>query len=84
MRRHLIALLSAGLLLLASGSATLAVGFHQHYVTTPSGEVVPIAQGVCHNQLQDAIDNLHEHVHFGAPTDAFASNPIAFTAGACP
>lgn len=84
MRRHLIAPVTAAVLLLASASATLAVGFHQHYLTTPSGEVVPIAQGVCLNELQEPIDNLHEHVHFGAPADAFGSNPISFAAGACP
>jgi hypothetical protein len=84
MRRFLIAAITSGLLLLALASTALAVPFHQHYITTPSGEVVPIAQGICKNDLQQAIDNLHEHVHFGAPTQAFATNPVAFTVTGCP
>lgn len=85
MRRLILAAVTSSLLLLTFASTTLAVGFHQHYITTPSGQVVPIAQGVCKNELQNAIDNLHANVHFGAPTEAFASNPIGFSAVApCP
>lgn len=85
MRRLILAALTSGLLLLTVASTTMAVGFHQHYITTPSGEVVPIALGVCQNELQNAIDNLHANVHFGAPTQAFATNPIGFSAVApCP
>jgi hypothetical protein len=84
MRRLAISLALGMSLLAASASAALAVGFHQHYLTTPSGEVVLIAQGVCSHELQHAIDNLHEHFHLGAPTEAFTDNPIAFSAGACP
>jgi hypothetical protein len=84
MRRFVISLALGASLLAASASATLAIGLHQHYLTTPSGEVVMIAKGICANDLQNAIDNLHEHFHLGAPTGAFAGNPITFTVGTCP
>jgi hypothetical protein len=79
MRRLFLAVVTAGLILLSTATATLAVPFHQHYITTPSGEVVPIALGVCTNGLQNAIDNLHANVHLGAPGQAFSSNPITLT-----
>lgn len=85
MRRLLIATMTAGLLTLGTAASTLAVPLlHQHYLTTPSGNVVAIARGICKNQIQAAIDNLHPNVHLGAPGAAFASNPIALTTGACP
>ena len=83
MRRLVISTVLASMLVLGVASTASAVSLHQHYVTTPSGEVVPIAQGVCMNDLQNAVDNLHANVHFGAPATAFGSNPIAFSAGAC-
>lgn len=84
MRRFVISLALGASLLAASASATLAVGLHQHYLTTPSGEVVVIAQGICANDLQNPIDNLHEHFHLGAPAAAFGTNPIVFGVGGCP
>ncbi len=84
MRRIFLAAFTSGLLLLVLASTALAVPFHQHYITTPSGEVVPIAQGICKNDLQQAIDNLHANVHFGAPTQAFVANPIGFSTSGCP
>ena len=84
MRRIVTALLTATLLLAFSVSATLAVGFHQHLVTTPSGQQASIAQGICANRLQNAIDNLHANVHLGAPADAFATNGVSIVATSCP
>lgn len=79
MRRFIIATLSAGLIMLASAASALAVPLHQHYITTPSGEVVPIAGGICKNELQTALDNLHANVHLGAPGKAFTTNPVTLT-----
>ncbi|HEX7196512.1 MAG TPA: hypothetical protein VF364_06725 [Candidatus Limnocylindria bacterium] len=84
MRHLFLAILTAGLLLALSVTSTLAVGLHQHYITTPSGAVVPIAQGICANHLQTAIDQLHANVHLGEPGQAFASNPVALHVGSCP
>lgn len=84
MRRLVISTIAASMLLLGAVSTALAVPLHQHYVTTPSGQVVPIAQGVCMNDLQNAVDNLHANVHQGAPAAAFASNPVGLTSGPCP
>lgn len=83
MRRLVISTLLASMLVLGLASTASAVTLHQHFITTPSGEVVPIAQGVCMNNLQNALENLHANVHFGAPAAAFGSNPIAFAPGAC-
>lgn len=84
MRRLFAPLLAGALLLGLSASPTLAVGFHQHYLTLPSGQVVAIAGGICKNGLQHAIDNLHANFHLGSPTAAFATNPVGFSAGGCP
>ena len=84
MRRLLVPILAVAALLALSAAPTLAVGLHQHYLTLPSGKVVPIAQGICKNGLQTAIDNLHDNVHFGSPTAAFAGNPVAFSVTGCP
>ncbi|HSL97527.1 MAG TPA: hypothetical protein VK831_03050 [Candidatus Deferrimicrobiaceae bacterium] len=84
MRRFIASILAGSAILVLSASPTLAVGLHQHYLTTPSDELVPIARGVCENDLQSAIDNLHVHVHLGAPTEAFSTNGIEFSAGSCP
>lgn len=84
MRRLIAPLLAGAALLGLAVTPTLAVGLHQHYLTLPSGEVVPIAVGVCENDLQNAIDNLHDNFHNGSPTAAFAENPVAFSAGGCP
>lgn len=84
MRRLIAAILSSSAIVVLSASPALAVGLHQHYLTTPSSELVPIARGVCKNDLQAAIDNLHAHVHLGAPTEAFSTNGIEFSAASCP
>jgi len=84
MRRVLIPILAAAMALLLSAPLALAVPLHQHYLTAPSGTVVPIARGVCDNEIQTALEQLHANVHLGAPTTAFAGNPIGFSAGACP
>jgi Ni,Fe-hydrogenase III small subunit len=84
MRRLLAPLLAGALLLPLAVTPTLAVGLHQHYLTLPSGQVVEIAVGICENDLQGAIDNLHEHFHLGSPTAAFAENPVAFSVTGCP
>lgn len=83
MPRTVITMLSTAILLLASGSAANAVPPHQHYLTTPSGEVVPIALGICANELNTALEQLHANVHLGAPADAFASNPVSLSTGSC-
>jgi hypothetical protein len=84
MRRLLGPLFAGAALIALSASPTLAVGLHQHYLTLPSGQVVEIAAGICANDLQIAIDNLHEHFHLGSPTEAFADNPVAFSVTGCP
>lgn len=84
MRRLVLSTITAGILVLFSLSATLAVGLHQHVITTPSGQQAWIAQGICKNDLQEPIDNLHERFHQGAPAQAFATNPVAFVAQGCP
>jgi hypothetical protein len=84
MRRLLAPLLAGAALLPLAATPTLAVGLHQHYLTLPSGQVVEIAVGICENDLQGAIDNLHEHFHLGSPTAAFAENPVAFSVTGCP
>lgn len=84
MRRLLAPLLAGAALLALAATPTLAVGLHQHYLTLPSGQVVEIAVGICENDLQAAIDNLHEHFHLGSPTAAFAENPVAFSVTGCP
>jgi hypothetical protein len=84
MRRLLAPILAVAALVALSASPTLAVGLHQHYLTLPSGQVVEIAAGICKNDLQSAIDNLHEQFHLGSPTAAFAENPVAFSVTACP
>ncbi len=84
MHRLGISTFVAALLLALSASTALAVPLHQHYIVTPSGEAAAIAQGICMNDLQTAVDQLHANVHFGAPTEAFATNPVGFSAGACP
>lgn len=83
MRQLFVSTAISAVVLMVSASATLAVGLHQHYITTPSGKVVVIAPGICRMDLQGPIDNLHENFHLGAPIAAFATNPISFTAGAC-
>lgn len=86
MRQLIAAALTAATILAISASSALAVPLHQHYVHTPSGQVVPIANAVCGNELQNAIDNLHANVHLGAPTAAFAmdQNPVGFSVSPCP
>jgi hypothetical protein len=53
-------------------------------VTTPSGQQAWIAQGICKNDLQNAIDNLHANFHLGAPAAAFATNGVSFAVAGCP
>jgi hypothetical protein len=84
MRRLLAPFLAGAALLALSASPTLAVGLHQHYLTLPSGQVVEIAAGICKNDLQTPIDNLHDNFHLGSPTAAFAGNPVAFSVTGCP
>ena len=84
MRRLVTSTLTATLLLLLSVSATLAVPLHQHVMTTPSGQEVWIAQGICKNSIQNGIDNLHANFHLGAPAEAFATNGISFVVTGCP
>ena len=84
MRRIVLSIVTAALLTMLSVSATLAVGFHQHVVTTPSGQQAWIAQGICKNDLQNAIDNLHANFHLGAPAAAFATNGVSFAVAGCP
>ncbi|HET6379565.1 MAG TPA: hypothetical protein VFH63_00820 [candidate division Zixibacteria bacterium] len=79
MRRLVTALLAATLLVMLSVSASLAVPLHQHYLTTPGNGPVPIALGICRNELQRAIDNLHANFHLGAPGAAFSQNPVTLT-----
>ena len=84
MHQLFVSIATSAAVLMVSASATLAVGLHQHYITTPSGQVVVIAPGICRMDLQGPIDNLHENFHLGAPFVAFATNPILFKAGAFP
>jgi len=84
MPRFILSIVAAALMLLLTVSATLAVPLHQHVMTTPSGHQVWIAQGICKNDLQTPIDNLHANVHLGAPGSAFASNPIGLVVQGCP
>lgn len=83
MRRLLAPLFAGAVLIALSAGPTLAVGLHQHYLTLPSGQRVEIAAGICKNDLQNAIDNLHENFHFGSPTEAFAGNPVEFSVTGC-
>jgi hypothetical protein len=84
MRRLLAPLLAGAALIALSASPTFAVGLHQHYLTLPSGQVVEIAKGICKNDLQAAIDNLHDNFHLSSPAAAFAGNPVAFSVTGCP
>ncbi len=86
MRRLIAAAFTAAAMTALVTSSALAVPLHQHYISTPGGGSVPIAHGICANELQTAIDNLHAHVHLGAPTTAFAmeANPIGFSVSSCP
>ena len=84
MRRLIAPILAAAALLAVAAAPTLAVGLHQHYLTLPSGEIVEIAQGICKNDLQAAIDNLHDNFHLGSPNDAFGENPVVFSLSGCP
>ena len=75
-------------LVIALSGAVLAAPPHEHHIVTPSGQDVAINPAVCNNidLLHDPVlHNLHEHFHFGAPTGAFATNPITFYAlSPCP
>lgn len=84
MRRLIAPVFAVAALLALAVTPTFAVGLHQHYLTLPSGQTVSIAGGVCMNDLQNAIDNLHDNFHLGSPTAAFAENPVTFSAGGCP
>ena len=58
---------------------------HRHLLTTPGTEDVEIFQGFCRGAApQGALENVHENVHLGEPTEAFATNPVDERAADCP
>lgn len=85
MRRLVLSVLTSAIVLLATASAALAVPLHQHELTSPSGNAVQIAKGICKNDLQRAIDNLHMNVHLGTPgQQAWANNGVSLAVVPCP
>jgi hypothetical protein len=67
------AVVAAGLLVSMSGpaSADVIVGQHKHCLLTPNGWV-PIAGGVsveAYGREAPALDQFHDNVHTGKPTD---------------
>ena len=63
----------ASITVLAHAGAASATGVpnHDHFLTTPGGDVVQVGPHVCANPeaLHRAFHNFHDHVHTGAPTD---------------
>lgn len=88
MRSVTASLVLAVMLAIAMGGAVLAAPPHEHHIVTPSGQDVAINPAVCNKieQLHEPVlHNLHAHFHLGAPTAAFATNPITFYAvSPCP
>lgn len=85
MRLPIVPSLVAAVLLLLSASATLAadVPLHQHTLTTPSGNEVQFAGGICKNRLQTPMNNLHMNVHLGSPGDAWRANGFSLDIAFC-
>jgi hypothetical protein len=82
MRRSLVVLLSAGVLLGATAVPALAQvpPPHEHFRTTPAGKTVQVAPKRCSRpQTQRGFVNFHEKVHTGRPSQAFARNPVGET-----
>jgi hypothetical protein len=66
---------SVGVLASAAGSASAdGVPNHDHFLTTPSGDVVQVGPPVCEHPdvLHEAFHNFHDNVHTGAPTSTGA------------
>lgn len=76
MHRFATSLLAATALAVAASASALAndVPLHQHHLTTPGGNEVEFARGICKNELQTPMNNLHRQVHLGSPGDAWAEN----------
>ena len=87
--RRLVVLVSAALamvLLMSMAGPVMAqeLAPHRHLLTTPGNEDVEIFQGFCRGAApQGALENVHENVHLGQPTEAFATNPVDERAAPC-
>ena len=90
MRRILLlvtaAMLVAAMVVATAGPAMAQLPPHRHLLTTPGAEDVEIFQGFCRGAApQRALENVHENVHLGEPTEAFESeaNPVEERAASC-
>ncbi len=87
--RRILLLLTAAMLVAVMAVATagpaMALNPHRHLLTTPGTEDVEIFQGYCRGDAPErALENVHENFHAGAPTEAFATNPVDERAAPCP
>ena len=71
-RRTLVAMGASALLLAAFAGQALAVPDHLHCLTTPNGNVHPIALGVTYHAPHETLHNFHSNVHQGA----FVGHPL--------
>jgi hypothetical protein len=84
--RRIIALITvaAMLVFVASPAQASHVQLHRHLLNPPGTTEVELARGICKNELVNpALHNVHVHFHEGAPTEAFATNPVDERATAC-
>ncbi len=83
------ALMAAMIVVSALPAFAHTVGPHQHFITTPSGEKVAVGPDRCaHPENEQGFQQFHHNVHAGhdGPTpvqEAFADNPVAFSAARC-
>ena len=88
--KRMLLLLTAAMLVAVMAVATASPAMaqlapHRHLLTTPGTEDVEIFQGYCRGAApQGALENVHENVHLGEPTEAFATNPVDERAAPCP
>ncbi len=88
MKRLSVAVVAAWVVLATTVVPAAAAPLHQHFITTPSGQVISLAPSFClmpaifgeGAQAHIALENLHQHFHMGAPVEiAFVNNPIFFS-----
>jgi len=87
MRRVLVALFLASMMLGVVALPALAHGQHAHVLLTPSGSDPAVAPATCTSMSDTAFHNFHSNVHAGTPNSATAfdrpNNPVNLTAGGC-
>jgi hypothetical protein len=87
--RRILLLLTAAMLVAVMAVATASPAMaqlapHRHLLDTPGTEDVEIFQGFCRGAAPEgALENVHENVHLGEPTEAFATNPVDEVAAPC-